>query len=127
MNLWERRPSGLIVPRTEPPAPEPQHLHFQGTVYVHDALGGGIEYGHRLGEPTPSLFEWTEGNWSCDCNRAGLFNHANDGTCYCRRYIVVDVTPMPEGYTLDEFNPGYPEDLKQLARQIQAQGFEVKM
>lgn len=39
-------------------------------------------------------FWWTEGDGSCDCNRAAMFGHDNytEGFCdNCARYVVVDV------------------------------------
>lgn len=58
-------------------------------------------------------FWWTEGNGSCDCNRRLMFfpEHEparEEGYCLgCERYRIVGVAPMPDGYTLDEFNEGY--------------------
>lgn len=54
-----------------------------------------------------SLFSWTEGNFSCDCNRAGLF-YGTIGRCTNhdspQRFQVIEVNPMPEGYSLSDFN-----------------------
>jgi hypothetical protein len=36
-----------------------------------------------------SLFWWTEGNGSCDCNRGPTPNF--DVECKCERFVVVDV------------------------------------
>lgn len=41
----------------------------------------------------PSTFDWTENNWSCDCNRAVPFGDWKEGDGHClggHRYIVVD-------------------------------------
>lgn len=56
-----------------------------------------------------SLWDWTEGNWSCDCNRALYFGPMTDEYDYCKahRYIVVAVSPMPKGFTLQDFNQDY--------------------
>lgn len=54
---------------------------------------------------------WTEGNGGCDCNRRLVFSHGDvgDGTpCTSIRYRVVAVEPLLDGYTLDDFNEGYP-------------------
>lgn len=54
-----------------------------------------------------NLFSWTEGNFSCDCNRA-IFFFGVTGRCNNynspQRYQVIEVNPMPEGYTLSNFN-----------------------
>ena len=63
------------------------------------------------------------GNWSCDCNRALLFDadggvplHAScQSRCLgCRRFIISENIPDSEeenGYTLAELNAGYPSEL----------------
>lgn len=71
----------------------------------------------------PTLFDatwWSEGNGSCDCNRHGLFfpEHPRaeppDGLLVfesyclgCVRYLIVDVSPMPPGWAVEDFNTGY--------------------
>jgi hypothetical protein len=61
-----------------------------------------------------SVFDWTENNWSCDCNRADYFDHldlSDSGYCIgAHRYYVVAVDPMPDGFTLADFNAGYPNE-----------------
>lgn len=50
----------------------------------------------KTGEDTGiSEFSLTEGNWSCDCNRAIPFERLDDsGTCIgCKRYVVIGVDP----------------------------------
>ena len=73
---------------------------------------------------------WTEGNGGCDCNRAMMFPDEiddamdaqmrkenpglEDHQSYCygeKRFIVISVEPMPEGYTLLDFNDGYPDNI----------------
>ncbi len=81
-------------------------------------------------------YSWTEGNWSCDCNRDAAFpwgrgegddpnpdpevvpdDERGCGVCPgCKRYLVVAIEPMPAGYEIDEFNEGYPDDLRDVAR-----------
>jgi hypothetical protein len=61
---------------------------------------------------TITLWEWTEGNWSCDCNRESFFGQQTDGRCTSTRYRVTSVEGMPEGYTLEDFNGDY-DDLDQ--------------
>lgn len=39
------------------------------------------------GEIEPYLFNWQEGNYSCDCNR-GLFFDGNEHPCGDGRYLV---------------------------------------
>lgn len=60
-----------------------------------------------------SAFEWTDNNWSCDCNRELLFRPRDDdskwGTCLgSKRYIVVAVEGSEQ--PLVEFNSDYPLD-----------------
>ncbi len=76
------------------------------------------------------IWWWTEGNGGCDCNRAYLFADEVDeemdsdmrkqftelkphqGYCYGeKRFLVVLVDPMPDGYSIRDFNDGYPDEL----------------
>jgi hypothetical protein len=74
-----------------------------------------------------NLWFWSEGNGSCDCNREGYFDNADGNTKeemaemeervgYCigsHRYLVVEVEPMPNGFTLSDFNGSYPKALRE--------------
>jgi len=72
------------------------------------------------------IWFWTEGNGGCDCNRAKMFGdevnaemdeqmrkdhpELKEWQSYCygeKRFKIIKVEPMPEGYTLDDFNDGY--------------------
>ncbi len=64
-----------------------------------------------------STFDWAEGDWSCDCNRAVYFGVLStdpldcDG---CVRFLVVAAEHnMDDDYecNLNDLNEGYPEDL----------------
>ena len=65
------------------------------------------------------VYWWTQGNGSHDCNRdIGSSLDADsvsvdDGcfACQSERYLVVEVDPMPTGYTLADFNKDYPKEL----------------
>lgn len=73
---------------------------------------------------TPT-FQWTENNWSCDCNRELEFDyveHDQSNTCLgCHRFIVIGGSSSivhkskwgNQEYpaTLKELNEGYPEEL----------------
>lgn len=63
---------------------------------------------------------WSDGNWSCDCNRAQYFGNALEAAfttpCLSLRYLVVDVDPIPEGYKLEDFNDDYPTYAKAIAK-----------
>lgn len=69
----------------------------------------------------PCSFEWAENNYSCDCNRENKFDHEDEDedeeTGLCKggkRYLVIKAEfqgPEDYGYTLEEFNNGYPEEL----------------
>lgn len=81
--------------------------HLPVRVLLLDTLTGATAVDGRC-----TLWGWTEGNWSCDCNRGGAFGLRPDnrGTCRgCRRFVVV--AHDAPGYTLRDFNPGYPEKL----------------
>lgn len=69
-----------------------------------------------------SVFQWTENNWSCDCNRAlafGLEPFAPEvGDCLgSRRFLVIDCHGDLEGMSVDEIrkeaNRGYFGGTKQ--------------
>jgi hypothetical protein len=73
------------------------------TVIVTDSVTGEVRMARA------SVWDWTEGNFSCDCNRAPLFTggHGPPECAGCRRYWVTAVDPMPEGYQLSGFNFWY--------------------
>lgn len=76
-------------------------------------------------------FWWAEGNGSCDCNRAIIFDKEDEmearfpppdgvpddcGVCFgCTRFIAVDVHGDLEGMSkaqiLEDMNSEYPEEL----------------
>lgn len=76
-----------------------------------------------ISDPELSYWYWSEGNGSCDCNRAMFLGidkeigeTAKPGCCYgSTRVLVVDVTGYIEGATrmeaLRDFNSDYPDDL----------------
>ena len=60
-----------------------------------------------------TIWSWTQGNWSCDCNRRPYFNleEESDFCLGAKRFLVIEVDPMPESYTIDEFNLDYSKAL----------------
>ena len=52
-----------------------------------------------------NVFQWTENNWGCDCNRRiAFFGKCDfDSPCESKRYVVVDAIGDLEGYSKDEF------------------------
>ncbi len=62
-------------------------------------------------------FQWSEGNWSCDCNRHPPGEEdwpEGPSTCEGRkRFLVVSAEPEDgeTHYALAELNPGYPPEL----------------
>lgn len=54
---------------------------------------------------------WTEGNGSCDCNRAIFMGHHHlGGVCLgCNRYLIIKVNGS--NLPLEDFNGGYPVNL----------------
>ena len=51
-----------------------------------------LKTGKRAEEKGISEFQLTEGNWSCDCNRALAFNEDDEEEiCKSQRYLVYDV------------------------------------
>jgi hypothetical protein len=62
------------------------------------------------GEDHPSEFIWSEGNYSCDCNRKHFFNVSagikeyRAPKCSCGLYSVQLINPMNGRIYYDEFN-----------------------
>lgn len=55
---------------------------------------------------------WTEGNGGCDCNRRVVFEGMDgDHPCENKRYLIVAVEPLLPGYSVADFNGGYPIDV----------------
>ena len=74
-------------------------------VIVKDLATGEVRTESRW-----STWDWTEGNWSCDCNRRLVFDPdaiEKSYPCETKRYKVVYVEPLLTSYTLDDFNQGY--------------------
>lgn len=70
--------------------------------------------GETAEETEVPLYNWLHGDWSCDCNRGLMFDRDpagenGDHCAGCFRYVAVDVSSMPDGYTLQDFNAAYPE------------------
>ena|ERR1043165_567345 len=72
------------------------------------------------------LFWWSEGNGSCDCNRAicmgeEVVEEMGDLGCVSLRIVAVDVLGdlegMPKEYILERMNAEYPCDLVETAMQ----------
>ena len=65
---------------------------------------------------TESLFEWTDNNFTCDCNRRLLFDDLPeidiDGCEGCKRFVVVRTSVG----SIDKMNKGYPIELREVAR-----------
>ena len=78
--------------------------------------------GERADADHGSLWYWTEGNGSCDCNRELVFGHGDVGSSTClggRRYLVVDATNAPWDEPLHWYNREYPRKL------LESHGIEV--
>lgn len=77
-----------------------------------------------------TIWQWTEGNFSCDCNRAFQFSEELDdemdermrknhpelkewqSCCWgSKRFLVIKVDPIPKEFTIKDFNEDYPEAL----------------
>ena len=82
------------------------HHDVKLTVVVLDTVTG-----ERATDATHSTWDWTEGNWSCDCNRRGLFDVEEREDCVSERFLVVSAEPILDGWTLGEFNEDYPVEL----------------
>lgn len=53
-----------------------------------------------------TVWSWTEGTWSCDCNRVLAFTEVIpdwDSPCECTKYTVVSAKGDLEGMTEQEF------------------------
>lgn len=83
-------------------------------------------------EPGISLFDLTENNWSCDCNRGRAFWYAQSAGNLCRseRYILIHAEPepgddlkdMPLTDILQEANAEYYINLKRARAFLEAFG-----
>ena len=84
-------------------------------------------------EDQTTPYQWAEGNWSCDCNRARYFGDAVDeemdrrmreehpdllphqSYCYgAKRFLVVSPLVFEDEnnvYTIEEVNGDYPKEL----------------
>lgn len=52
-----------------------------------------------------NLYQWTEGNWSCACNRQDYFDIEENVECNSTRFRVIAVElPKDSSYTLEDFN-----------------------
>lgn len=52
-----------------------------------------------------TVWDLTEGNWSCDCNRADAFGLMDTSRKFCdgcKRFVVDEVSGDLEGWTQDE-------------------------
>lgn len=60
-------------------------------------------------------YSWTDGNWSCDCNRMMYFGREDEsGNCVgCHRYLVVKADFKPDDVicSLRALNSSYPKAL----------------
>ena len=90
-------------------------------VLLLDTKTGIRKYSNEWSDVDFSVYWWTEGNGSCDCNRALVFdiednNHTNSGMCLgTNRFLVVDVSGDLEGHSKEEIlktiNQEYPANL----------------
>lgn len=66
-----------------------------------------LETGKTAWQTGLSMFDLSDGNYSCDCNRASAFMAYGeyDAPCQCKRYLVVAVCPEPGD------DPFIPEDV----------------
>lgn len=69
----------------------------------------------------PDTFNWAQNNWSCDCNRMGVFGDTSEGD-YCvggHRYLIVDYHLEDEDdyyvESFDELNRDYPPKTREAA------------
>jgi hypothetical protein len=80
---------------------------------------------HNRG-PECSVYWWTEGNGSCDCNRVYAFGKKlvdeiedtnEPNTCFgCKRFLCIDITGNLEGNNkqdlINMMNREYPEEAR---------------
>lgn len=79
-------------------------------------------------ESTESVYQWTEGNCNCDCNRSMFFedhdpDYADDPEnilCESKRSYVTDVSGDIDGMSKDDFlfecNQDYPQRIEDVLR-----------
>ena len=75
------------------------------------------ETGRTASKGGLTAFEWEDNNWSCDCNRAGLFMDDREywrWTDHCKsdRFVVVESYPSGD---IERMNEGYPDNARQMA------------
>ena len=61
-----------------------------------------------------AIFELSQNNWSCDCNRGKVFDiyyHDSDHCVGSNRFIVVDACQDIKAAGIHELNSGYDTDL----------------
>lgn len=56
----------------------------------------------------PSVFQWEDNNWSCDCSRGPYFG-LDYPSCQALRFLVISTEPPLPGVDL---NSDYPDELK---------------
>jgi uncharacterized protein (TIGR02996 family) len=100
---------GIRFTLPPPPARDPDRVC---TVSILDTVTGRLA---TDGGSTP--YWWCEGNGSCDCNRLAFLGlrESAGGICAGATRCVIVAHDAP-GYTLDDFNRDYPEELKAVAR-----------
>ena len=81
-------------------------------VTILDTQTGQTKRSDEWSKEDFSTYWWTEGNGGCDCNRRLVFDPGDLGNnnvlCRSVRFRIVAVEPLLDGYTLDDFNDGYP-------------------
>lgn len=74
-------------------------------------------------DPSLGTFQWSDNNWSCDCNRANYFNLSDEeeeqmdreagGFCLGskRFFVIAAECNGPDDYEipLEQYNEGYPK------------------
>lgn len=63
----------------------------------------------RLDASGTREFDWSEGNYSCDCNRALFMGFPELSHCGHSNFLVIDSDDP--GFNLRQWNEDYPEDL----------------
>lgn len=88
--------------------PDPRHYRDIRVTVLDTETGESRDSVNR------STWYWTEGDGGCDCNRDLLFNpllHDGPGLCLGQKRYVITAAELLPGYTLDDFNEGYPLEL----------------
>lgn len=63
-----------------------------------------------IGSANVSQYQWSDGNWSCDCNRLPFFTDGDENGCLGAKRILIVNCDHPD-FDYEEWNSDYPPEL----------------